>query len=75
MAESLEELGASHLAHYFVKRLITTALDRKDREREMASTLLSSLYAEVGGARRIGEQCGVKAVMLERRAGLRGRSS
>ncbi|GIL51780.1 hypothetical protein Vafri_7690 [Volvox africanus] len=47
VAESLEELGASHLAHYFVKRLLTTALDRKDREREMASTLLSSLYAEV----------------------------
>ncbi|EFJ42803.1 hypothetical protein VOLCADRAFT_107054 [Volvox carteri f. nagariensis] len=47
VAESLEELGASHLAHYFVKRLLTTALDHKDREREMASTLLSSLYAEV----------------------------
>ncbi|KAG2437004.1 hypothetical protein HYH02_011436 [Chlamydomonas schloesseri] len=47
VVEGLEELGASHLAHYFVKRLITTALDRKDREREMASTLLSGLYAEV----------------------------
>lgn len=36
-----------HLAHYFVKRLVTLALDRKDREREMASVLLSSLYTEV----------------------------
>lgn len=51
VVEGLEELGASHLAHYFVKRLITTALDRKDREREMASTLLSGLYAEVGRRR------------------------
>ncbi len=33
--------------HYFIKRLITTALDRNNREREMASMLLSSLYAEV----------------------------
>lgn len=48
VADSLEELGGvGHLAHYFVKRLVTAALDRKDREREMASTLLSSLYAEV----------------------------
>ncbi|GLC39813.1 hypothetical protein PLESTM_000944900 [Pleodorina starrii] len=47
VAESLEELGGCHLAHYFVKRLLTAAMDRKDREREMASTLLSSLYAEV----------------------------
>ncbi|KAG2483606.1 hypothetical protein HYH03_017548 [Edaphochlamys debaryana] len=47
VADSLEDLGAPHLGHYFVKRLVTAALDRKDREREMASTLLSSLYAEV----------------------------
>lgn len=36
-----------HLSHYFVKRLLTLALDRKDREREAASVLLSNLYAEV----------------------------
>lgn len=36
-----------HLAHYFVKRLVSLALDRKDREREAASALLSGLYAEV----------------------------
>lgn len=33
--------------HYFVKRLVTTALDKNNREREMASMLLSSLYANV----------------------------
>ncbi len=33
--------------HYFVKRLITCALDKNNREREMASVLLSSLYANV----------------------------
>lgn len=33
--------------HYFVKRLLTTALDRNNREREMASVALSSLYANV----------------------------
>ncbi|KAI8472184.1 MAG: armadillo-type protein [Monoraphidium minutum] len=48
VANSLDELGAAgSMAHYFVKRLVTLALDRKDREREMASVLLSSLYGEV----------------------------
>ena len=47
VAESLDELGASTYTHYFVKRLVILALDRHDREREMASTLLSSLYTEV----------------------------
>eukprot|EP00879_Flechtneria_rotunda_P027618 GHRR01029593.1.p1 GENE.GHRR01029593.1~~GHRR01029593.1.p1 ORF type:complete len:199 (+),score=60.34 GHRR01029593.1:872-1468(+) len=35
------------MGHYFVKRLVTLALDRKDKEREMASSLLSNFYAEV----------------------------
>ncbi|MEW5305770.1 MAG: hypothetical protein WDW36_008288 [Sanguina aurantia] len=47
VASSLEDLGVVELEHYFVKRLITASLDRNDREREMASVLLSSLYAEV----------------------------
>lgn len=47
-ADSLTELGAPEtMGHYFVKRLITLALDRKDKEREMASNLLSNLYSEV----------------------------
>ena len=48
VATSLGDLGAPEMLHYFVKRLLVLALDRKDREREMASSLLSSLYAEVG---------------------------
>lgn len=47
VADSLEELGLSEYVYYFVKKLITTALDRKNRERELASVLISSLYAEV----------------------------
>jgi programmed cell death protein 4 len=48
-ADSLSELGpVESMGHYFVKRLVTLALDRKDKEREMASSLLSNLYAEVG---------------------------
>jgi len=47
VAASLEDLGAPDFMHYFVKRAVVLALDRKDREREMTSVLLSSLYAEV----------------------------
>lgn len=48
-ADSLSELEApvTTMGHYFVKRLLTLALDRKDKEREMASSLLSNLYSEV----------------------------
>eukprot|EP00879_Flechtneria_rotunda_P004521 GHRR01004776.1.p1 GENE.GHRR01004776.1~~GHRR01004776.1.p1 ORF type:complete len:295 (+),score=104.22 GHRR01004776.1:159-1043(+) len=48
-ADSLAELDApiDTMGHYFVKRLVTLALDRKDKEREMASSLLSNFYAEV----------------------------
>lgn len=49
VAISLEDLGAPDFMHYFIKRVIVLALDRKDREREMTSVLLSSLYAEVCG--------------------------
>ena len=59
VATSLEDLEEPDLLHYFVKRLIVLAFDRKDKEREMASMLLSNLYAEVrtaqgsvGGPRR-----------------------
>ena len=31
----------------FVKKVVTLAMDRHDRERELASVLLSSLYGEV----------------------------
>lgn len=48
VSASLEDLpGGIDVMHYFVKKLILLALDRKDREREMASVLLSSLYSNV----------------------------
>ena len=52
-ADSLSELDApvATKGHYFVKRLLTLALDRKHNEREMASNLLSNLYAEVSVVR------------------------
>ncbi|CAN1179521.1 MA3 DOMAIN-CONTAINING TRANSLATION REGULATORY FACTOR 3 [Linum perenne] len=46
-ASDLRELGASQYHPYFIKRLISMALDRHDKEKEMASVLLSSLYADV----------------------------
>jgi programmed cell death protein 4 len=61
-ADSLSELEApvTTMGHYFVKRLLTLALDRKDKEREMASSLLSNLYSEVRvvGERGIGHVLG-----------------
>ncbi|MCO5613445.1 hypothetical protein L7F22_067721 [Adiantum nelumboides] len=43
---SLEDLSSPHLNAVFVKKVVTLAMDRKNREKEMASVLLSSLYAE-----------------------------
>lgn len=43
----LQELDHPEFAHYFVKKAIVTALDKHEREREMVSVLLSSLYNEV----------------------------
>ncbi|ONI08154.1 hypothetical protein PRUPE_5G160100 [Prunus persica] len=46
-ASDLKELGSSEYHSYFIKRLVSIALDRHDKEKEMASVLLSSLYADV----------------------------
>eukprot|EP00873_Tetraselmis_striata_P037263 jgi/Tetstr1/457527/TSEL_044107.t1 len=46
----LSELCLPQYAHWFVKHLIRTAMGRKDREREMTSVLLSSLYGDPLGA-------------------------
>lgn len=43
---SLEDLSSPHLNAVFVKKVVMLAMDRKNREKEMASVLLSSLYAE-----------------------------
>ncbi|XP_057841956.2 MA3 DOMAIN-CONTAINING TRANSLATION REGULATORY FACTOR 4 [Cryptomeria japonica] len=46
-AADLTDLGCPSYHHYFVKKLISMAMDRHDREKEMAAVLLSSLYADV----------------------------
>lgn len=43
----LRELGMQAYHFYFVKRLVSMAMDRRDKEKEMASILLSSLYGDV----------------------------
>jgi hypothetical protein len=43
----LQEIKESHGGSYFVKKLIAMALDGKNRECEMASSLLSALYSVV----------------------------
>lgn len=45
---SMKELDHPDLHHWFVKKLVTMAMDRHDKQREMSSALLSSLYSEVG---------------------------
>ncbi len=47
VARQLQETGCSHFGWAVVKKAITLAMDRHDREREMTSVLLSSLYGEV----------------------------
>lgn len=43
-----QELDHPEFGHYAVKRALATAFDKHDREREMTSVLLSTLYNEVG---------------------------
>jgi hypothetical protein len=42
---TLKELDRPQLSHWFVKKALTLALDRHDREREATSVLLSNLYS------------------------------
>lgn len=46
VATRLLELEEPGLHHIFVKHAVQLAMDRKDREREMVSVLLSSLYPQ-----------------------------
>ncbi|EOA15859.1 hypothetical protein CARUB_v10007684mg [Capsella rubella] len=46
-AADLIELGSSEYHPYFIKRLVSVSMDRHDKEKEMASVLLSALYADV----------------------------
>ncbi|KAJ4756394.1 Programmed cell death protein 4 [Rhynchospora pubera] len=43
-ASELVDLGVEEQHHYFVKKLVSMSMDRRDKEKEMASVLLSSLY-------------------------------
>ncbi|KAL6838843.1 hypothetical protein ACP4OV_031279 [Aristida adscensionis] len=46
-ASELRGLGSDQFHHYFIKKLISMAMDRHDKEKEMASVLLSALYADL----------------------------
>jgi hypothetical protein len=46
-ASDLIELGYDDFHCYFVKKLISTAIDKHEKEKEMASVLLSYLYGDV----------------------------
>lgn len=46
-ASDLRELGSSQYHPFVIKRLVSMAMDRHDKEKEMASVLLSTLYADV----------------------------
>lgn len=46
-SSELRELGSSEYHPYFIKRLVSMAMDRHDKEKEMASVLLSALYSDV----------------------------
>ncbi|CAM6068910.1 unnamed protein product [Sphagnum tenellum] len=47
MAMDLHTLGSPNYHHYFVKKLVSMALDCHDWEKEMASMLLFALYVDV----------------------------
>ncbi|CAH8392423.1 unnamed protein product [Eruca vesicaria subsp. sativa] len=47
VANELKELGMAEYRYYFVKKLVSMAMDRHDKEKEMAAFLLSTLYADV----------------------------
>ncbi|XP_073128441.1 MA3 DOMAIN-CONTAINING TRANSLATION REGULATORY FACTOR 2 [Henckelia pumila] len=46
-ADELREINMPSYNYYFVKKLISMAMDRRDKEKEMASVLLSKLYGDV----------------------------
>jgi hypothetical protein len=52
------ELGQPGLHSLFVKQVVTVAMDRRDREREMASNLLSELHPRVITDDQVGERGG-----------------
>lgn len=55
LACSLEEIGAPEYSYEFVKRLINSAIDKTDTERELASRLLSEFYPNILSMNMIGK--------------------
>lgn len=55
VAISLNEIGAPEYSYEFVKRLINTAIDLGDKQREQASQLLSALYPDLLSMSTIGK--------------------
>ncbi|KAI7727430.1 hypothetical protein M8C21_020435 [Ambrosia artemisiifolia] len=53
LIRSLEDLGLPEYNPIFLKKLITLAMDRKNREKEMASVLLSALHIEIFSTKNI----------------------
>lgn len=47
VARVMREMDLPLYDHFFVKKALTRAMDKHDREREMTSMLLSALYSEV----------------------------
>ena len=47
LIQSLVDLGVPEYNPIFLKKLITLAMDKKNREKEMSSVLLSSLHSEI----------------------------
>lgn len=45
-ANELRELAMPYYHFYFIKKLVSVAMDRHDKEKEMAAVLLSALYAD-----------------------------
>ncbi|XP_040379223.1 MA3 DOMAIN-CONTAINING TRANSLATION REGULATORY FACTOR 1-like [Oryza brachyantha] len=54
-ASELKSLGSDQFHSYFVKKLISMAMDRHDKEKEMASILLSALYADLLSSSKMSE--------------------
>lgn len=53
--KSLMELNVPQYSYEFVKRLVTMSMDRSDKERELASRLLSNFYPDVLSTNVIGK--------------------
>lgn len=47
VTDELKELDMPNYSYYFVKKLVSMAMDRPDNEKEMAAVLLSALYSNM----------------------------